>query len=315
VSREDHVMWVLGSIGAVPGTFVWQTNTMEGRIAESQEVLYPGWARVDLDYSVFKALTLVPAAFKAAKNTDGAMLKDVVSPEIYARWLELKLKYIGKDDDIEKYRPMIAEEKLRDAIAKKYASKMPFVSVDSIVKKIAKKHRVEVRTVPTVVRDIEVSEFGNPRAFLKSARKIDFAEGECFGRNLARFERWIEEGRYVYDMGPINDWATGDLEAMRTRPVFHDDWEDCTQAAFDAAMNSPGEVPEEVRAGINLFKKQEEVLALAHKEAEQKWVEAAESALATNKSTFAVLPIAVVLSPTIYMDKLRARGYVVEAPR
>ena len=36
VSRDGHVMWVLGSIGALPDTITWRTKEIEARIAESQ---------------------------------------------------------------------------------------------------------------------------------------------------------------------------------------------------------------------------------------------------------------------------------------
>ena len=75
----------------------------------------------------------MPSAFKAAKNPDGAMLNDVLTPEAYATWLRLKQKYLGDDDDIEKYRPMIAEDKLNTAIGKKAMKAMKglrFTSVD-----------------------------------------------------------------------------------------------------------------------------------------------------------------------------------------
>ena len=48
VSRNGHVMWVLPSIGALPDTISWRTKEVEARIAESQEVLFPGWPRVNV---------------------------------------------------------------------------------------------------------------------------------------------------------------------------------------------------------------------------------------------------------------------------
>ncbi len=123
----------------MPDTIAWRTREVEARIAESQEVLYPGWPSVNLDVSVFQALTLVPAAFKAAKNPDGATLKDVLSPEDYATWLRLKQKYLGDDDDIEKYRPMVAEDKLNTAIGKKKMKELRMTWVDAVVRKAAKK--------------------------------------------------------------------------------------------------------------------------------------------------------------------------------
>src|SRR5688572_20985408 len=165
VSRDGHVMWVLGTIGEVPDTIVWQTREVEARIGESQEVLFPGWPSVNLDVSVFQALTLVPALFKAAKNPDGATLKDVLNAGDYATWLRLKQKYLGDDDDIEKYRPMVAEDKLSTAIGKKKMKKLRMTWVDDVIRKAAKKHKVRIHELPYVVRKIKVEK---PRGILKA---------------------------------------------------------------------------------------------------------------------------------------------------
>ncbi len=310
VSRDGHVMWVLGSIYEVPETITWQTREMEARIAESQEVLYPGWPDVRLDVSAFQFVTLVPSAYKAAKNPGGAMLKDVLSPEAYATWLRLKQKYLGDDDDIEKYRPMVAEDKLNTAMSKeawKAWKGIRFIPVDSVVHKAAKKHNVRIHTLPAVKHRIKVEK---PRAILKAARNMDLAEGECVGRNLARMEKRAAAGLQAIDVAATNAWATGDLETLRAKVVPDPDLqsEDCTTAALDAAT----EKPTEISRGLDLFKQQEELSKLAGQEAEHNWVEAAEAALAKNVSTFAVLPIHLVTNEWVYIGNLKRKGYVVE---
>jgi hypothetical protein len=317
VSRDGHVMWVLGSIGQVPDTFVWRTREVEARIAESQEVLFPGWPRVNLDVSLFQALTLVPAAFKAAKNPDGATLKDVLSPDDYATWLRLRHKYLGDDESIEKYRPMVAEEKLNTAIGRKAMKGLRMTPVDSVVRKLAKQHKVRVHELPAVIRKIEVEK---PRAILKAARNLDLAEGECVGRNLARLEKADAKGLLAFDVASVNAWATGDLDTIRARTNAGADpelvREDCATAALDAAMNSqPADPGNEIRRGLDLIQQQADLYALAGAEAERNWLEAAERALADNTSTFAVLPVGLVLNEWVYVAKLKQKGYVVEAPR
>jgi len=315
VSRDGHVMWVLGSFDALPDTLVWKTKEVEARIAESQEVLYPGWPRVGLKVGGFQALTLVPAAFKAAKNPDGQKLQDVLSSETYATWLRLKQKYLGDDDDIEKYRPMIAQEKLINAIGKTYAMKgLRMWPADAVVEKAAKKHGVRINRLPHVIHSIEIEK---PRAILKAARNLDLAEGECVGRNFARIEQADAMGLFRYDVAAANAWATGDLEAMRAKwggsPPAELQREDCETAAMIAAMNS-AELPAEMRRGIDLIKQQEELSKQAGAEAESNWLAAAEAALARNESTFAVLPINLVFNKWVYLGKLAKMGYLVEAP-
>ena len=121
-----------------------------------------------------------------------------------------------------------------------------------------------------------------------------------------------------FDIAPVNAWAKGDLEALRPllSVVDKDPREDCEMAAFEAILNRPAdEVPEALRTGFNLIKKQAELQVEAAAEAERDWVEAMEAALARNDSTVAVIPIWLAWNPTVYVGRLRAKGYVVEDPR
>jgi TraB family protein len=306
---------VFGSIGGVPESLAWRTKELEARIAESQEVLYPGGSGVKLDIGVFRALTLVPAAFKAARNPHGQTLNDVLSPEAYARWLRLRKRYLDDDDDIDKYRPIVAEERLTNAIGREYRPRFPIVHVESVVNKLAKKHQVNLHYLPMVERKIAVE---NPRAILKAARDVDFAEGECVGRNFARLERWIDEGRMKFDIASVNAWARGDLAALRPKQwaAEEDPREDCSMAALNALTSRPQEgAPQAVREGFDFARKLADLDAVVTEEVERNWLDAAEAALNANQSTVAVLPIGVALSPTGYLAKLQARGYVVEEPR
>lgn len=317
VSRDGHVMWVFGSIGALPDTIKWRTKELEARIAESQEVLFPGWPRVDVEIGVLEGLMLAPAAFKAAKNPDGVRLKDVLEPEHHAAWLRLKHEYLGNDDDIEKYRPAVAEEKLNNAIGRKAMKGIQMEPVDPVIRKLAKKHKVRINQLPTVERKVKVEK---PRAILKAAREMDLAESDCVGRNLLRMEKADELGLLAFDVASTNAWATGDLEGMRPKPAATDldlVREDCWTAAFDAAMKlSDAELPAEMRRGLGIIKQQEELRAVAGQQAYLNWMAAAEAALAHNESTVAVLPVVTAINPTNgWLGKLAEKGYVVEGPR
>ena len=316
VSRDGRVMWVFGSILEVPDTIRWRTKEVEARIAESQEVLFPGWPRVKVDIGVFEAMTLVPLAFKAAKNPDGARLKDLLEPEAYAAWTRLKAKYLGDDDDIEKYRPSVAEEKLRNAMGKRNRRSwdMDFKYVQPVIEKLARKHRVRINELPPVVRKLEVEK---PRAILKAARELDLAESACVGRNLLQLEQADAKGPMPFNVAWINAWATGDLDALRAAAVPTDapKPEDCITTALDAAVNqTDSELPSEVRRGVGILKQQEDLYALASEESRRNWIAAAEAALANNSSTFAVLPINLVVESYSWVAKLQEKGYVVEGP-
>ncbi len=162
VSKGDHVLWVLGDARA-PAGVKWRTEQMDARIAESQLLLNPGLSRSGPDVGVFKAIgliTLIPSAFKAVKNPDGKTLKDVLPPDVYARWSVLKTTYAPKDNDIERWRPSIALGKLmKEAAAKILVSAKPQQvgtppgpPLRPLVDKAVKKYKVKVHTMPDVER-------------------------------------------------------------------------------------------------------------------------------------------------------------------
>jgi hypothetical protein len=71
VSKGDNVMWVLGTYGPLPQGVTWRSTQVEARIAESQQVLFPGGGGIGVDIGILHGLTLVPSAFWAGKIPEG----------------------------------------------------------------------------------------------------------------------------------------------------------------------------------------------------------------------------------------------------
>lgn len=299
VSRGDHVMWVLGNEAAPVGV-KWRSEPMEARIAESQLVLHSGWASANPDIGVFKAiglLTLLPSAFKAAKNPDGKTLKDVLPPEVYARWRVLKTTYVGRDNDIERWRPSIALGMLEEKIGEKTAAAKPRHSsppprgpaLRTLVDKAAKMHKVKVHTMPNVERKVKV---GSVREMLKSVRDVDLVDVKCVSQYLEYLEHMIEPGQGSAQPRPGN----------------------CNEGEALISKMRSGEIPDP--AGIvKVIDELELQTRLGREQLDAEWMAAAQAALAKNRSTFAVLPMFRVKSPTGYLAKLRELGYTVEDPQ
>jgi hypothetical protein len=302
VSRGDHVMWVLGNSGSAPAGVKWRSEQLEARVAQSKVVMYPGWVNTGPDIGVLKAITLLPAAFKAAKNPDGKKLKAVLPPETYARWRVLKTTYIGRDEDVEKWRPAIAIGMLESAVTKKLrpapasSGKPPPMgpSLRSVVDKAAKKHKVKVRTMPTVERRIKV----NAREILKSAYHTDFGDVMCFTQQLEYLERFIE---YVNQM--VSAPAQGSTRPPRGQT--------CDQFLINGLRS--GEIPDPAGA-LKVLEDMELQGKLGRQQLDAEWIAAAQAALAKNKSTFAVLSMREVTRPDGYLTRLRELGYEVEEP-
>jgi hypothetical protein len=95
-------------------------------------------------------------------------------------------------------------------------------------------------------------------------------------------------------------WATGDLTALRELPDFPNVQPECegallnSQAIKDLVLVGSDNLPAQL---------------------EQLWLDATETALANNRSTFTVLPMAELFNPSGRLAQLRAKGYLIEEPQ
>jgi len=91
-----------------------------------------------------------------------------------------------------------------------------------------------------------------------------------------------------------NAWATGDIAALQAQA-------DTDKSTADLYASSwPFLSDEELRAIID--------------ETNRRWIDAAASALRKNQTTFAALPIFLLLRDDGLMPALRAQGFSVEPP-
>jgi hypothetical protein len=281
VSKGDHVLWILGTLTPLPEKMTWRSRHVEQVIASSQEVITT--TSIEADIGFFKGLTLLPSVVGARKSPEGATLEEVLPADLYARWLTLKTRYIGRDSGIEKWRPIFAAQELYSKALKK--SNLTYSSVVwPVVKKIAKQNDVKV-TTPQILVEID-----KPRAAIKEFKKSSLDDLECFSKTLERLETDLEAMR-----SRANAWAVGDLDALRKLPP-----PDQRGACWNAIMNS--QVVQQ-----RGYQDMPERVARA-------WMQSAEAALANNRSTFAMLSIGEMLRPDGYIARFQAKGYVVEAP-
>jgi len=277
----DHVLWILGSYGPLPKKMSWRSAELEAALAGSQAVIAPVSMRASV--GALGGVTLLPSLVGLRRNPDGARLEDVVPPELYARWLPLKERYIGRDDDVEKWRPIFAAQELYEQALRKSGLE-PYGVVWPAVEKRARKARVKI-----VEPEVEVR-IDKPRAAIKEFKQAPLDDLECFAKTIERLESDLELMRVR-----ANAWAVGDVEKLRTlAPV------DNASACIAVALNA--QVLRERGAGDWSAQR-----AAA-------WLGAVEAALAANVSTVAVLSVEQILRPDGYVAGLRARGYLVEDP-
>jgi hypothetical protein len=283
VSRDGHVMHVLGTVSPLPKGMDWISRDVEKVLAQSGEVVLAPSYMVDADVGFFGKLALLPSLIGVRRNPDNAQLRDVVPPASYARWLVLKQRYIGRDGDAEKMRPIFAANELYQAAIEDGGLTGKRI-VWPVIQAAIREHGIK-RTEPQVKVSIK-----NPKGALKEFRTEPLGDLDCFDKMLQNLE--TDVGRMAER---ANAWAVGDVEALRALPLG-DQYQACQNALMQASVaqkNGMGNAEAEVR---------------------QAWLSAAEAAIGNNTVSFALLPMSELLKADGYLSALQAKGYLVEAP-
>jgi hypothetical protein len=279
-SDGEHILWILGSHGPLPKKIFWRSKVVEATIAESQELIANSSVKADVGF--FTGITLLPSLIGIRNNPNDAKLKDVVPPDLYSRWLVLKDKYIGRDSTVEKWRPIFAARELYNNAIEK--SDLAPGRVWAAVEKIAKKNDIKIIR-PQVPVEIE-----KPRTMIKEFKKTELSDVDCFSKTIERLETDLDVMR-----ARANAWAIGNVKALREMTYV-----DQVSACIEAVVNA--QVVQE--RGY-----QDMPIRLA-----DAWLSAVDTALAKNKTTFAVMQISELLKADGYVVKLRAKGYKVDEP-
>lgn len=279
--ESGHVLWILGNHSPLPRNMTWRSTELETVLASSQELLAP--ASVNASAGPLGGVTLLPSLIGVRRNPDDARLQEVLPPELYARWLPLKARYLGNDDDAERWRPIFAAQELYRA-ALKDKGLVPYEGVWPRVEKLARKAKLRI-TEPEI--DLKIAK---ARTAIKEFKTTPLSDVECFARTLQRLESDLDLMRER-----ANAWAVGDVARLRSlAPV--------ERASACIGMVLESSFMQERGYGDLLDR-----LRTA-------WVAAAEQSLARNASTVAVLSIDEILKPDGYVDELRRKGYVIEDP-
>ncbi len=285
VSKGGHVMWVLGTQSPLPKNMTWRSDEVSLVLQQADAVLGSPGIYINADVGFLRGLTMLPSAMKAAKSPDGKKLQDVLPADLHAQWARLKQRYIGRDNGIEKKRPLIAAYQLYQAALSRSGMRENGV-IEPVINGVLKKRKLK-RTPTTLKLTIE-----DPRAALADFRKetLKAEDLACFRKTLDLIEN---------DLGQVaaraNAWATGDYQALRSAPR-EEQMLSCLSAWFNnetARKRGLTDIDRRVRA---------------------RWLETAEAALQKNALTFATLPVSQLVRPDGYLADLEAKGYTVEPP-
>ena len=277
ISKDDHVLWILGTISPLPRRMTWQSDAVESLLRETQEVL-PAWPSIGVGANPFTALRLYFTWRKIQKSPDHTKLREQLPPELYARFAALKARYAPHDSSLEELRPMLAGGKLLDDALDASGLTMRN-EVQKTVLKLAGKQGVKVHQTRMKVED--------PVDVLKDLGTTP-KDGEiaCLTAIVSRLET---------DMGPMQAraraWALGEVNTLRSLPHSVDD-----RIACLAAVSKSPRVRELVIR------------------AQDDWMIEAEDALRRNRSTLAVQSMDRLLGNGGILEAFRTKGYKVEGP-
>ncbi|MHB8911135.1 MAG: TraB/GumN family protein [Lysobacter sp.] len=285
ISKAGHVLWVLGVQSPLPRKMQWHSPEVEAAIAQSQEVLNQPGISIGMNAGgMFRAMFAMPTLLKVRKLPDDQTLQDVLPPDLYARWSQMKPRYLGRDKDVEQWRPVFAAQALYDA-AIRQAGLENAGAIAAQVAQLARRHDVQVTSTSLSALVTQ------PKALAKSFARSPIDDVACFRATLDRLESDV-----ATTVARANAWAVGDVEEMaRLTPAS--DMRTCVKAITDA----------EVARSLGLDDAEARI--------EAKWLAAAEAALARNQSSFALLSVPHLLSARSFLARLAAKGYTVEAPQ
>lgn len=293
VSRGDNVLWIFPYLSPVPRNMTWDSERVARVISASQE--YIGMPNREARTS--RLLLVNPVNWvrgyrlvkRLQRHPDGASLDESLPPELYARFAALQARYFPREDDFDEMRPLLVGGRMTGLIQREVGLAADTGVFDTI-RRLVRRNRAMASTEVSVAIDLQGS-------FGELADRAD-ALMESFSREqeLACFEqqlRHMEE-----DLEPMkrraNAWAQGDVHAFRDLPLAGDDRNACIELVMASSEQA--------------------LLVDAEAALRQKWLDAAEAALAKNASTFAVLEIDELLRADGYLDALRDRGYDIREP-
>jgi hypothetical protein len=278
---NGHVLWIFGNHSPLPRGLRWRSTELEAVLANSQAVLAP----VSFSSSVGRlaGIALLPSFIGVRRHPDDKTLQEVMPADLYARWLTLKSRYLGRNQSVEDWRPIFAAQELYRAALKKKGL-TPYEGVWPAVERLARKARV-----PVTETRIEIV-IDKPRASIKEFKTTPLADLECFERTLQRLESDLDLMRER-----ANAWSEGDVARLRElAPVERASA--CIGVVLESSFMQArglGDMLDRVRLA---------------------WLAAAEQALQTHASSVAVLPVDEILKPDGYLAHFRAQGYRVEDP-
>jgi uncharacterized protein YbaP (TraB family) len=271
VHRGSAHVWIMGIVAPLPKNITWRSAQFVQVLERANLVLIGR----PVEINFVRILWLLITQRNLLMLQGGRKLKDMLRPDLYARFAAQRLALTGDDKKWERYRPIIAAAFLQETALHKVGLSNR-LDLDKEVRELAAAHRVRVEEVKIAgVRDLlDVLKTLPPDT-----------ESKCVAAALSLVEsglpRLVERARA---------WTTGDIEGIESLPETAA-LKDCRQA-LDADSGAADLIAQNRRA----------------------WMERIDGSLRSGGVAVAVVNMDLLLERGGLLDELRAEGYAVDAP-
>jgi hypothetical protein len=287
ITNGENALWIFGTLSPLPKDMVWDSQKVATVIANSREYLLPPNPGISLSKLVMlnpvNIVRGVRLAKRLARNADDASLAEILDPDLYQRFAVLKARYFPDDYKIESLRPMVAGDSMV-SLVRQQEGLQASTGVMKEIRRLVRRNR----GIKTTEIEVRQKLDGNYRVLATRAETFmselsTDLEQACFAAQLEQLEKDIDGMKRR-----ANAWAAGYVDELRSIQTPHEE-DPC-----DSLLRSSTEFG---------------ALQALREQADTMWLDAAQLALNTNESTFAVLPIESLLSEEGLFAKLKARGY------
>jgi uncharacterized protein YbaP (TraB family) len=265
-----HV-WILGSISPLPRDITWRSTQVERLLASTNEVLVPK----PFEIGIVHILWLLITERSVLMVRGGRHLKDVMPPDLYARFAKDRARFTSDAGKWEHFRPIIASAFLeRDAFHSVGLSAR--LDLGAAMRALAKKRNVRVE-------EVKIAGVGDVLDALKTMPPS--TENTCVDASLVTIETGLPQ---LIDRARA--WATGDIDGIQSHPEPAQ--VDACVKALDSGA-AAGDLIGRIR---------------------RTWLQALLKSLDGAGTTIAVVNMDLLLESGGLLDELKQRGYEVEPP-
>ena len=264
-------LWILGSISPLPRDITWRSSQVERLLASTNQVLVPK----PFEIGIVRILWLLITERSVLMVRGGKHLKDVMPPDLYARFAKDRARFTRDPDKWERFRPIIASAFLeRDAFHS--AGLSARLDLGAAMRALAKKQKVRVE-------EVKIAGVGDVLDALKTMPPA--TENTCVDASLVTIETGLPQ---LIDRARA--WATGDIDSIQSHP-------------------EPAQVDACVRALDSGAAAGDLIGRIRHT-----WLDALLKSLNDAGTTVAVVNMDLLLEKGGLLDELKQRGFEVDPP-